>query len=196
MKEQKQKKSRYWLIVLVVCLFLLTAAAYAGFTLSNADKEEDLVVSAGNDTLTENNCVMSLTAQYVSCSHRSETDIPLRQGKTLSQLKEEYPAYTFTDFSAKNVVAYVRITAYCPEHYLLKLEGDGMLYVYQTEENTGKLLNTQKYYGANIPTDHADVLKTGKLFAGMDELIAYIKQVNATGTASSTNFTEPGRLPR
>ena len=172
------KRHRYGIVLFVICIFMLLASAYIGYSLSRADKSDDDTLTANVGDKTAADCIITLNAAYANCSHKLKSEVPVMPGLTLNDLKEEFPAYSFVDFSSKQITASVRLNAYCPEHCLLKLESDGMLWVYKTVENTEIQENAARYKDFNIDPEQLNLLKTGKLFSSMDDLIEYIKKIN------------------
>lgn len=172
------KRHRYGIILFVICILMLAASAYAGYSMSKSESREEALTVSTEDK-TEQDCVLTLSATYMICNHKQKSEIPVSAGLTLDDLKEEFPAYAFADFSSKRISASVRLNAYCPDHYLLKLEDDNMLWVYRTVENTQIQENVARYKDFNIESEQLDILKTGKLFSDMDDLTEYIKKINS-----------------
>ena len=174
----KVKRSKYGIILIVICIFMLLASAYAGYSMSKSESHENEEVLVPVGGRTSEGCILTLSAAYLICNHKHKSEIPIEPGLAIDDLKEEFPSYNFTDFSSKRITASVRLNAYCPEHYLLALENDNMLWVYRTVENTEIQENTARYKDFNIAPDQRSILKTGKLFNDMDDLIEYIKKIN------------------
>jgi hypothetical protein len=117
--------------------------------------------------------------RYTKCGHDKVRELapdPGMIGKTLEEFAKAYPEYTLEMMGTS--VRMVRvIDQYCPDHYIIKSDDDGGIYVYRNMEGLTKLTMVTKmnFTVDSVPQDYRPLLKEGMAFGSIEEIEGLIE---------------------
>jgi len=117
---------------------------------------------------------------HTPCGHGY--DLPLNDASLIGMGKNDlilrYPQMELLEFSSEGAKLKCTLTAYCPEHYLLKLSEDGKLSIYQTEKGTNDLALIREL---SIDTTllNTDDFTSGMVFDDMESIESYLENLES-----------------
>jgi hypothetical protein len=117
--------------------------------------------------------------RYTLCGHekvRESAPDPAMVGKTYAEFAANYPNYTMD--TSNGVVRMIRsYRQYCPEHYVIKSDDDGSIYVYRNVEGYDKLTVVMKmaFTVDAVPADYRPLLREGMAFGSVEEIEGLIE---------------------
>jgi hypothetical protein len=120
---------------------------------------------------------------YTKCGHMKVREAPpdlSMVGKTLEQFAGYYPEYKMT-LESGNVRMERAIGQYCPDHYIIKSDGTGSIYVYRNMEGLDKLTMVTKltFSADKIPPDYRPLLEEGMAFGSIEEIEGLIEDAES-----------------
>ena len=99
-------------------------------------------------------------------------------GLSLTEFIKRFPETKVLDFGEDSIVIENTFDCYCPDHYILKMNGS-LLSVYKTKAGTDEQYiyqetNVKTY---DIDREELSALRVGKLFSNMQEVNEYLKKL-------------------
>lgn len=176
------------LIIFIICTLLICGAGLIGFQMAKNEprivqedaQDEALQVGAEKGRITPDTTV-SIDIEYKMCTHHiyesclADEDL---QGLTFSEFSEQYPNTKIIEFSSSKLVLKKTFRCYCPEHFVLKKDGD-QLAVFRTKSGTDEQVVYREIdvYFNQIDEQEKQVLLTGKVFGTVDEIEIYLVKI-------------------
>lgn len=120
---------------------------------------------------------------YSACGHmkvlEEEPDSRL-VGKTLEEFAGYYPDYKMSLVNG-NIRMDRTIHQYCPDHYIIKSDGSGSIYVYRNMGGLDKLTMVTKlsFPIESIPPDYRPLLEEGMAFGSIEEIEGLIEDAES-----------------
>lgn len=116
---------------------------------------------------------------YTKCGHmkvRESVPDPALVGKTLKEFAGYYPEYTMK-IESGSIRMERTYDQYCPDHYIIRSDGDGFIYVYRNMGGEDKLtMVTKLSFAADaIPPDYRPLLEEGMAFGSIEEIEGLIE---------------------
>jgi hypothetical protein len=118
-------------------------------------------------------------SRYLKCGHekvREEAPDETMIGKTYAQFAQNYPNYKL-DVENGVVRMVVEYDQYCPDHYIIKADDNGSIFVYRNMEGMDKLSAVMKmnFTTDDVPKDYRPLLKDGMVFDSVEEIEGLIE---------------------
>ena len=164
--------------LLLAALCALIAGLSLGFAFfgrnGSAPAEE---VRITGDTLMERVVV------FGACSHETRIlmDRTAYEGYTREEVQKQFPSASIAEFTAARVTIIQSVDAYCPEHYLLKLQEDGTLAVTHTDTQffTEEVVAVLRDENDVLSRPGYEALKDGVAFDSLAEIDAYLESLGS-----------------
>ncbi len=120
---------------------------------------------------------------YSTCGHMKvleEAPDSRLTGKTLTEFAGYYPDYKMSLVSG-NIRMDRTIHQYCPDHYIIKSDGSGSIYVYRNMGGLDKLTMVTKlsFPVESIPPDYRPLLEEGMAFGSIEEIEGLIEDAES-----------------
>ena len=169
-------------------VFVIAAAALLGWMIAKSEPrivaadEQEPIAAGADDTRIAQGAKIIWYIDYQMCGHSVTLETIADSdsvGLTFTQFCEKYDDVRVLSFSSAQIELKKRLMCYCPEHYILKKNGD-MLAVYRTSLGTDKqdvYLQTQLRF-ADIEEDEREPLIIGRVFGSFSDLEAYLVKLN------------------
>ena len=139
------------------------------------EPQTEQVAQMGEETVSPSAKV--LWRYHMACGHVVEReDAQPAIGKTQAELEAAYGPGSVVSFAADAVVLELESAAYCPDHYVLKLE-DGALTVRKTGDDLQEeiLLNLD----VTLPPDAAAECEKGLCFDSLEDINVYLEGLDS-----------------
>jgi hypothetical protein len=179
--------------VLLVSVLLLAASGAVGYTIARNEprlREEpsatEVPVAEAANVRISKDATLRWEYVYEMCGHIDTAEAPVDKGLaglTFTQLQEKYPAARIVSFDTGKVVMRLNFACYCPEHYILKKDGDELA-IYRTKEGTEE---QRVYRLIHLPFNSVEageraVLTVGRVFDSLQDAEGYITGVLGDNT--------------
>lgn len=163
-------------------------AASAGVTPGNTSRPDSIDVGSNlppvseTTILTEDSSIYWVT-RYTTCEHdkvRQEEPEPEFIGKTVAELAARYPDFKLE--TGDGIICMVRtVNQYCPDHYFIKCDDSGNIYVYRNTEGLDKLTMVMKldFSIEAVPVDFQPLLREGMAFGSVEEIEGLIEDADS-----------------
>lgn len=118
---------------------------------------------------------------YERCAHRVLVECNVDEsmvGLTFTEFSQRYPYIKIIEFDSDKLVLSRSYDTYCPEHYILKKNGNELA-IYRTAVGSGK----QEVYLKvpidfnEIAPDERKVLEAGRVFSSISDLESYLEDI-------------------
>jgi hypothetical protein len=131
----------------------------------------DGVISAGTN-------IFWIT-RYTKCGHEKVRELPPEAsmiGKTYAQFAQCYPKYRLETPNG-TLCMVIEYDQYCPEHYIIKADDNGYIYVYRNMDGEDKLSAVMRmdFTTEAVPQDYRPLLKEGMAFGSVEEIEGLIE---------------------
>ena len=140
------------------------------------------VEAGANDARISSGAIVTWKYEYEMCRHciqeKKPADVEMI-GLSFSQFRENYPDLRVISFESDSLVVEKSFDCYCPDHYILKLNGENLA-VYRTRLGTDE----QEMYSSIdtrldlIDPDKRSVLVAGRVFSTMGDLKDYVEKIS------------------
>lgn len=120
---------------------------------------------------------------YTACGHervREEEPDQIMIGKTFEQFAQGYPGFTMV-IEGTHIRMERIINQYCPDHYIIKSDTGGSIYVYRNMDGQDKLTMVTKlnFPAGAIPDDYKPLLQEGMAFGSIEEIEGLIEDAES-----------------
>lgn len=134
-------------------------------------------------TLVSESMSIFWVTNYTTCGHmkvREEAPDSRLIGKSLQEFAGYYPEYKMTLLNG-NIRMERSITQYCPDHYIIKSDSLGNIYVYRNMGGLDKLTMVTKlaFPADSIPPDYRPLLEEGMAFGSIEEIEGLIEDAES-----------------
>jgi hypothetical protein len=121
--------------------------------------------------------------RYSRCGHEKVREEPPEArftGMTVSDFSKYYPDCTL-ELEGGQIRMVRTIDQYCPDHYYIKSDDSGNIYVYRNMEGLDKLTMVMKlnFTTASVPQDYRPLLKEGMAFGSIEEIEGLIEDAES-----------------
>lgn len=151
---------------------------YGGSAAKGTPRPNAAAVNAPSGVITVETPIFWVT-RYMKCNHekvRQDTPDATMIGKTYAQFAANYPNFKL---DAQNGVVrmVVEFDQYCPDHYIIKADDGGNIFVYRNMEGAGSLSAVMKmnFTADAVPKDYQPLLKDGMVFGSVEEIEGLIE---------------------
>jgi hypothetical protein len=137
---------------------------------------------SGSSKLTAGTRIFWVT-RYTTCGHEKVREEPPEQsfvGKTVSEFASYYPDCKLE--IEDGLIRMVRtVDQYCPDHYYIKSDASGNIYVYRNMEGLDKLTMVMKlnFTTEAVPQDYRPLLEEGMAFGSVEEIEGLIEDAES-----------------
>lgn len=188
-KDYFSRRKKRILLQCLVLLFLsfVALAGYGMAVLSEQEKtgkrkaeaEPEMPV-AQNEQKTGEDCAVTWEYIYEFCGHKvtAESDIePDMTGLTLREFESRFKNIKVVEFSPNKLVLQKKISQYCPNHLILKLN-EGALSVYRTDagKDTLSMVYRVELSYSDVPERYRQALLHGEVFNSTEDVQKYIAE--------------------
>ncbi len=135
-----------------------------------------------SSVLTEDSSIYWIT-RYTLCEHdkvRQEEPELEFIGKTVAEFAARYPDCKLE--TEDGIIRMVRtVNQYCPDHYYIKCDDSGNIYVYRNMEGLDKLTMVMKlaFSIEAVPADFQPLLREGMAFGSVEEIEGLIEDADS-----------------
>ena len=152
-------------------------------TKSVAEDENSAMPVAVNDGRVGRDAKIYFAYYYERCGHTIEKQIDATEdmiGLTREQFAELYPDAEITEFSPNAVHVKQRFSQYCPKHLILKQHENGLA-IFKTVAGTERMELYMRIAVDfdSLAADDQAVLKTGRMFNSLEDIEAYIEDIES-----------------
>ena len=117
--------------------------------------------------------------EYKKCAHQKVSEKSPEQdtiGLTYQQFANRYPGYALVVSSAVLRMEHA-VDQYCPDHYVIKSQDDGAIFVYRNLDGEDKLTVVSKLglTMASVPDDYKQYIVDGIAFGSVEEIEGFIE---------------------
>jgi hypothetical protein len=117
--------------------------------------------------------------RYLKCGHeivREKSPDAQMVGRTYLQFAACYPAYRMEVVNGV-IRMLMEYDQYCPDHYVIKADDNGVIYVYRNMDGKEKLTVVMRmsFTVDAVPPDYRPLLKDGMAFASVEEIEGLIE---------------------
>ncbi len=180
-------KNRRRIIKNCIFLSIMLIAALAGYLMAmNTDpatpkqEEEEPLAAAANEQRTAEGCVITWEFVYETCGHTIKAESKIAQemaGLTLKEFESKFSDIRVLDFSPKAVTLQKKIHQYCPNHYILKVNGS-VLGIFRNELGTDKmaLYMPLEISYSQAPEELRTALFYGEVFNSVEEAESFVSK--------------------
>lgn len=121
--------------------------------------------------------------KYTSCDHeivREEEPEQIMIGKTLEQFARSYPDYEMS-IAGGQIRMERSINQYCPDHYIIKSDSTGSIYVYRnmTGQDYLTMVTKVNFPADAVPDDYKPLLEEGMAFGSIEEIEGLIEDAES-----------------
>ena len=139
-------------------------------------------VTAGSSIIREDMSIFWVS-NYKKCDHQKVREMPPAPetiGWTYQKFAQYYTGYTMTPMGS-NLRMERTIDQYCPDHYIIKSEADGYIYVYRNVDGQQDLtmLTKMSFTIDMVPEDYREMLKEGMAFGSIEEIEGLIEDAES-----------------
>lgn len=155
-----------------------SATDVAPQTAQPANANANQGIATASSVLTANTNVYWVT-RYTKCGHEKVRIEPPEAGfvgMTISEFARYYPDCTLEIVGGQ--IKMVRtIDQYCPDHYFIKSDDSGNIYVYRNMGGLDKLTMVMKlnFTTDSVPQDYRPLLHEGMVFGSIEEIEGLIE---------------------
>lgn len=180
------KKSTKRLLFLFISLIVMTLAGLAGYMLAQneppivaAEPAEDIAAEADNTRLSAD-AVVTWVYDYEMCRHKLTETAAAGElaGLTFTGLRQKYPRARITAFGPGDATLELSFACYCPDHFILKMEGD-VLALYCTLAGTDRQDRIREYLidTGSLTAEEYDELMVGRVFSDRMDAAVYVEKL-------------------
>lgn len=127
--------------------------------------------------------VMERVIVFDSCTHEARLlmDRNAYLGYTKEELKRQFPDASISEFSNARVTLVQSQDAYCPNHYLLRLQDDGTLAVMHTDSQffTEEVVAVLRDEHDALSRLEPSLLTDGLAFSSLSEIDTYLESIGS-----------------
>lgn len=173
------------LLTFLISLMVVLLSGVAGYGVARQEprivdaKPTPTAVEAGanNDRIAAGASI-TWVYDYDMCRHTETVETTADKdfvGLSFTQFQQKYPGFRIVSFDADAVVIKKELLCYCPQHLVLKKDGD-IISVYRTKSGSDEQEKLRDF-GVDImgiDPDEQKALETGRVFSDMSEIERYI----------------------
>ncbi|MEG1525127.1 MAG: hypothetical protein RRZ24_03265 [Clostridia bacterium] len=169
--------------MIVLTLLALTAGLVIGLciglSITKADGESKVAGNVGVQSILPTTKIEK-QVYFTKCPHQMKVSIDANAfiGYTESELAAFYQAYHISKFNAAQTVLIQTVEGYCPDHFVLRMDADGTVYLYHTDpEQLKEMLVQAVNFDArsDINDEERTLLKNGLAFDTLKDIDAYLE---------------------
>jgi hypothetical protein len=174
------------LVFWIVFILMAASGGFLGYyfaagepTVFSEQYLKDAVLAAANtDVVLADDAKIEIEYTYLMCGHREKVYLngDMRfTGKTAEEIKTEWPNTVIRDFSEHKAVLQMDVDDYCPQHYIVKIEG-GKVCIFKTSRDTGQseLYLDLKLDTSAVRSEELPRLMDGVVFESTNEVNDYL----------------------
>ena len=144
-----------------------------------ANLGDTLQSAAPSDGIIREDMSIFWVTHYSTCGHEKVRELPPAPetiGWTYERYAQYYSGYTLSKLGS-NLRMERTINQYCPDHYIIKSDDSGAIYVYRNVDGQDTLsqLARMSFTIDQVPQDYRQLLKDGMAFGSIEEIEGLIE---------------------
>ena len=177
------EENKYLLLVAVLALVAGTVMGMAiGLSIAQPEESAQTGAIGTASVLPDTRIIRNVT--FTRCEHTLSMPVEAAGfvGYTREELAAFYADYEVMEFSGERVTIRQQVTGCCPEHLLLREDGDEVLSVYRMDETyfSEELQRVLPFAAlSSLPEETRQNLRAGIVFATLRDIDAYLEGIES-----------------
>jgi hypothetical protein len=173
---------------LLISLLVMSLSGLIGYTMAQgepriveADPSPSDVAAGADDMRLSSTATVTWLYEYEMCRHEITINTVAGdelKGLTFTELQKKYPQAHITKFGPNDATLKISFACYCPEHFILKINGGG-LSLYHTIAGTSDQEKIKEYQidADSLSKEEEEELAIGREFPDMEDVTAYTEKL-------------------